>query len=533
MHRHKALFLLTYLHIHIRGGKRMETVSAINSFINGIVWGPVMICTMLGVGIYYSLRLNFIQIRDIKLWWKCTAGSIFKKDKAGSSTRISPFQAMATSLAGAIGTGNIVGVAGAISLGGAGAVFWMWAAAFFGMATSYAETVLGVKYRQKQNGKYVGGPMYYIEKGLHCKWGGVCFAVICTAAALGMGNMTQSNSAAAALQYSFGIRPEISALLITAAAAAVIFGGIRRIAKVTEKLVPAMALIYILLAVIILTINAGRIPEAFIRIITSAFDIRSAAGGFSGCTMAMAVRYGISRGVFSNEAGLGSSPIVHAAADTDDPYREGMWGIFQVFIDTIVLCTLMALCILTSGADVTNTDAAELSSAAFGNTLGHIGEAALSLSVVLFAFATLVSWCYYGEKSLEYLSGGSLIPLYRMIYCLAAYFGCIMSVSLVWEISDTLNGLMAVPNLIALILLRNEISPPLPGCRLCWAAAQTCPGCSPGPRQGASSLDPCTSCNSRRRHAGGAKRSVTTIPNSTFHIPHLAKLHLSISKDRE
>lgn len=435
----------------------MDKLSEINSFINSIVWGPVMLCVMLGVGILYTFRLRFIQIKDIRLWWMCTAGSIFRREENNTVSRITPFQAMATSLAGAIGTGNIVGVAGAIAIGGPGAVFWMWTAAFFGMATSYAENVLGVKYREKKNGSYVGGPMYYIENGLRCKWAAVCFALICMAAALGMGNMTQSNSVAAALYHSFGVSPYVSAVFVTAAACAVIFGGIGRIAKVTEKLVPAMALIYIALAAVVIALNAGRIPDALGRIFVSAFDIRSISGGFAGSAMALAIRCGITRGVFSNEAGLGSSPIVHAAADTDDPYKEGMWGIFQVFVDTIVLCTLMALCILTSDADITEKDGVALADSAFAGTLGTAGEIILSVSVVLFAFATLVSWCYYGEKSLEYLAGSRFVPVYRAVYCIAAYFGCIMSVSIVWEISDTLNGLMAVPNLVALFLLRKEV----------------------------------------------------------------------------
>ncbi|MBQ8134633.1 MAG: sodium:alanine symporter family protein [Clostridia bacterium] len=439
----------------------MEYLEKINSLINGIVWGPFMLCVLLGIGVFYTIKLNFFQITQFRLWWNATFMSIFKggsEEKGKKSGRLSPFQAMATALAGAIGTGNIVGVAGALTLGGAGAVFWMWVAAVFGMGTIFAENVLGVKYREKRNGSYVGGPMYYIEKGLKCKWAAVVFAVICTVAALGMGNMTQANSVSGALAGGFGISPKISGVIIAGATAFVIFGGIDRIAALTEKLVPLMAVLYTLAALTILVINFRQIPYAFSKIITEAFDLRCTAGGFMGYGMSRAVKYGISRGVFSNEAGLGSSPIVHAAAETDDPYRQGMWGMFQVFIDTIVLCTLMALCIITTGFDESGLDGVALSTAAFESVLGFGGKIFISVSIVLFAFATLVSWCYYGEKSLEYLSGNKYIYLYRIIYAFAAYLGSVMGISLVWEISDTLNGLMAIPNLAALILLSKQIN---------------------------------------------------------------------------
>ncbi len=439
----------------------MENIEKFNSLINSIVWGPFMLCVLLGIGVFYTFKLKFFQIRYFKSWWNATFMSIFKSgnsEKNKKSGRLSPFQAMATALAGAIGTGNIVGVAGALTLGGAGAVFWMWIAAVFGMGTIFAENVLGVKYREKRNGKYVGGPMYYIEKGLKCKWAAVIFAVICTVAALGMGNMTQANSVSGALEGGFGISPKISGIIIAGATAFVIFGGIERIAALTEKLVPLMAVLYTLVSLSILVINFTQIPNAFSKIITEAFDIRCTAGGFMGYGMSRAVKYGISRGVFSNEAGLGSSPIVHAAAETDDPYKQGMWGMFQVFIDTIVLCTLMALCIITTGSDESGLDGVALSTAAFESVLGFGGKIFISVSIVLFAFATLVSWCYYGEKSLEYLSGNKFIFPYRIIYSFAAYIGSVMSISLVWEISDTLNGLMAIPNLAALILLSKQIN---------------------------------------------------------------------------
>jgi len=436
----------------------METIKNINACINNIVWGPFMLLFLVGTGIFFSVKLRFFQLTGFKTWWKKTALSFMdSKNNKDKKSGISPFRAMATALAGSIGTGNIVGVANAIALGGAGAVFWMWIAAFFGMATVFAENVLGVKYRVKRNGKYVGGPMYYIEKGLGCKPLAVIFAFFCTLAAFGMGNITQSNSVAGALKNGFGINNEICGIVLSIITALIIFGGIERISSLTEKLVPIMAVIYTLAVIAVLAVNFADIPPVLARIVSEAFDIKAAAGGITGYGISKALKYGISRGVFSNEAGLGSSPIVHSAAETDNPYEQGMWGIFQVFIDTIVLCTLMALCILTTGSDKSGLDGIELGALSFSTVLGNAGNIFLSLSIVLFAFATLVSWSYYGEKSFEYLTKGKYIKLYRIIYSCAVYLGCITSISLVWEISDTLNGLMAIPNLIALILLSSEV----------------------------------------------------------------------------
>ncbi len=417
-----------------------------------------MLLLFLGAGVFFTVKLHGFQLFGFRIWWKNTVVSAFRsrgtKSKAES---ISPFQAMATVLAGSVGTGNIVGVANAIALGGAGAVFWMWIAAFFGMATVFAENVLGVKYREKRNGKYVGGPMYYIEKGLGCKRLAVIFAVFCTFAALGMGNMTQGNSAAGALENAFGIPVRISGIILACIVGAVIFGGIGRIAGFTERLVPVMTLIYVFGVMIVIICNISEVPNAFARIVKDAFDFRTASGGLFGYGTSQAVRYGISRGVFSNEAGLGTSPIVHAAADTDDPYKQGMWGIFQVFVDTIVLCTLMALCILTTGSDQSGLDGIELSTLAFESVLGRYGGFFISVSIILFAFGTLISWSYYGEKGLEYLSGGRFIKQYRSVYVLFTYIGCVMGISVVWEISDILNGLMALPNLAAVILLSKKV----------------------------------------------------------------------------
>lgn len=435
----------------------MQVIEEINGVINRIVWGKYTLIMLLGIGIFFTVKLKFFPFVHFGTWWKNTAMSFMKAKKSETNEKISPFRAMATALAGSIGTGNIVGVANAIALGGAGAIFWMWTAAFFGMSTVFAENVLGMKYRIKRNGKYVGGPMYYIERGMRCKWLAVIFAVFCTLAAFGMGNMTQANSVSGALM-NFGISPKWSGIVLAILVGVIIFGGIDRISGLTEKLVPFMAVIYTVAVLIVIGVNFREIPNVFVRILEQAFDFKAAAGGFMGYGMSRAIKYGISRGVFSNEAGLGSSPIVHSAADSDEPYKQGMWGIFQVFVDTIVMCTLMALCILTTNADKTGLDGIELSTYSFESVLGTAGNIFISLSIVMFAFATLVSWSYYGERSFEYLTNGKYIVIYRVIYALVVYIGCITEISLVWEISDTFNGLMAIPNIIALIYLSKEVN---------------------------------------------------------------------------
>lgn len=435
----------------------MEQLQAVNAKVNAIIWGPYMLLLLIGVGIFYTIKLKGFQFR-FGTWWRATALSVFHRPKNGrKSGGISPFQAMATVLAGSVGTGNIVGVANAIALGGAGAVFWMWIAALCGMATVFAENVLGVKYRVRRNGHYSGGPMYYIEKGLGCKWLAVVFAVICTMASLGMGNMTQGNSVAGALQNGFGIPPTVSGVVLSVLVGFIIFGGIQRIAKLTEKLVPVMTVLFLAGVLAVILCHIRELPAAFGRILTEAFDVRCMTGGLMGYGMAKAIKYGVSRGVFSNEAGLGTSPIVHAAAETDDPYRQGMWGIFQVFIDTIVLCTLMALCLLTSDGSIQSEDGIVWTTQAVSSVLGPFGHVFMSVSIILFAFGTLISWSYYGEQSLSYLTNGKYIRVYRLVYAAVTYLGCVMELSLVWELSDTLNGLMAIPNLIALILLSGQV----------------------------------------------------------------------------
>ncbi len=435
----------------------MEYLYKLNNTINGIVWGPFMLTVLLCTGVYYTVKLRFFQIKGFRTWWKNTFLSLFGNNTKNNGSGLSPLSAVSAALAGAIGTGNIVGVAGAITLGGAGAIFWMWTAAFFGMGVIYAENYLGIIYRKKTETGYTGGPMYYIEKGLHCKWAAILFSVFCTLAAFGMGNMTQANSISGALKTGFGTDTAVSGIILTTLVGLIIFGGIGRIVSVTEKIVPFMAVIFFIASIIVLSINIKNIPCAFAKIFVQAFDLRSAAGGFMGYGMSRAFKYGISRGVFSNEAGLGTSPIVYSAAENDDPHIQGMWGIFQVFIDTIVMCTLMALCIICCGLDESGMNGIELSTAAFESVIGYSGRIFVSASIVLFAFATLISWCFYGEKSFEYLTGGRFTKIYRIVYMAAVFAGSIMSLDLVWEISDTFNGLMAVPNLAALILLRKKV----------------------------------------------------------------------------
>ena len=437
----------------------MDYISSINHFINGIVWGPVMIAVYFGIGLFYSIRIRFYQIFSFRTWWDKTFNSIFKPGKGKApDNRLTPYKAMTTALAGTIGTGNIAGVASALTLGGAGAVFWMWIAAVLGMATIYAEIYLGVLFREKKNGEFAGGPMYYLEKGAGCKIAAGLFCVCCIASSLGMGNMTQANSVSAALEEGFFVPPAVTGILLCLTVGFIIIGGIDRISAISEKLVPGMAVIYITFSVIILAINYRNIPHAFSMIITDAFDVKSAVGGFTGYGAGKAIRYGISRGVFSNEAGLGSSPIIHSAAEADSPASEGLWGMFQVFIDTIILCTLMALCILTTQTEPGDNNGMQLSILPFQSVFGCAGRMIISACVALFAFATLISWCFLGEKCLGYLFGDDrFAKRYRVIYIIFAFAGCNLGFSLVWEISDTLNGLMAIPNLFALIILSGRI----------------------------------------------------------------------------
>ena len=434
----------------------MEQIMAVNGFINGIVWGPPILVLIVGAGLFLSVKTGFFSITKLGYILKNTLFKMFAKGSEGEG-EVTPFQAVATALAATVGTGNIAGVATAIAAGGPGAIFWMWLAAILGMTTKFAEVVLAVNFREKtEDGRFVGGPMYYIENGLKWKWLAVLFAIFGAFAAFGIGNMVQSNSVADALETSFGVAPWMTGVVLAVLTALVIIGGIKRIGAFTEKLVPFMAAIYILGGIVILAINVAQIPAAFGLIFSSAFTGQAAVGGFVGVGIRQAIRYGIARGVFTNEAGLGSSPIAHAAATTDHPVRQGLWAVFEVFMDTIVICSITALAIVTSGVWQTGATGAALTTEAFGATLPG-GGYIVSIGIVLFAFSTIVGWEYYGERCAEYLFGPKIIMIYRVLWIPFVVVGAIGGLGFIWDLADTLNGLMAIPNLIGVVFLSGTV----------------------------------------------------------------------------
>lgn len=428
---------------------------SLNDHINDFVWGPFMLVLLLGTGIYLTMRTRFFQLSKFGRMLKCTLGSLFSgKKKTNGKQKISPFQAMSTALAGTIGVGNIVGIATAITMGGPGAVFWMWISAFFGMMTKYAEVALAVRFRgTRENGQHYGGPMLYIEKGLHMKWLACIFSILCAFASFGIGNMTQSNAISGALASSFQVPPWLSGIVVAVIIAAVILGGVKRITKVTSTLVPIMSIFYILGALVVLIINGSEIPHAFALIFQGAFRPEAAAGGVIGFTIAQAMRFGFARGVFTNEAGLGSAPIAHAVADTDNPVEQGLWGMFEVFVDTIVVCTMTALVLLSSGLWNSGVSDTSMAAAAFAQAFGTYGGYFISIATTLFAISTLLGWSMYGENSIQYLSKNRPLPvlIYRTVFIFLIVVGATIKIELAWEISDTLNGLMAIPNLIGLV----------------------------------------------------------------------------------
>lgn len=451
----------------------MDLLILINSKIGAFVWGPVMLTLLLGTGLYLSVRGGFIQFRHFGFAMKRTIGSVFGDKRAHKKEEhnISPFQAVSTALASTVGTGNIVGVATAITIGGPGAVFWMWVSALLGMMTKYSEIVLAVKFREKNvRGEYVGGPMYYITNGLNLPWLGVAFAFFAGFASFGIGNMTQANSIAGAVKTSFGVSTTVTGVILAGIVAVVIIGGIKSIARVTEVIVPGMAAFYLVFSLIILVTHAAHIPDAFKLIFTCAFAPQSVLGGGVGYTLLLAIRYGVARGVFSNEAGLGSAPIAHAASSTKEPVEQGMWGIFEVFVDTIVVCSMTALVILTTvdpqGKFIwenPDLEGADLTLAAFQHGLpGNIGAIGLTVGLSLFAISTIFGWSYYGDKAVEYLfrktkytAQASLC--YRLLFVAAVFLGSVGGLHLVWDIADTLNGLMAIPNLIGVFMLSGVV----------------------------------------------------------------------------
>ncbi|NOQ64298.1 MAG: amino acid carrier protein [Methyloprofundus sp.] len=430
----------------------MQAIEEILNEVSALVWGPIMLILLLGIGVYLTFALKFFTFRHVttamKMLWQGR-----RSDKIGD---ISPFQALMTALSATIGTGNIAGVATAIALGGPGAIFWMWLTALFGMATKYAEAVLAVKYREvDERGRYVGGPMYYIKNGLkaHWRWLGSAFAFFGAFAAFGIGNMVQANSVADAVGNLFQIPTYYTAIVLTVLSAVVILGGIQRIAEVAAKLVPIMAIAYILCALVVLAMHITEIPAALALIVKSAFTGTAAVGGFTGAAVWAAIRFGVARGIFSNEAGLGSAPIAHAAAKTNNPVEQGMVAMLGTFIDTLLVCTMTALVIILSGAWSSGVNGAALSTLAFETSLPGFGSYVVVFGLVVFAFTTILGWSYYGERCAEYLFGTKVIWPYRLLWLVAIPVGAMSKLSLVWVVADILNGLMAIPNLIALALL--------------------------------------------------------------------------------
>ncbi|MBR7164520.1 MAG: sodium:alanine symporter family protein [Clostridia bacterium] len=440
----------------------MELIKTINTAVNGVVWGPIMLTLLIGAGLYLSIKTKFLQFGKFGYMLKNTILGLFSKNQhQKDASGVSPFQAVATAMAGTIGTGSIAGLATAIVSGGPGAVFWMWISALLGMVTKYSEIVLSLKYREKnETGQWVGGPMYYIKNGLNLKWLAAAFAIFAMLACLGTGNATQSNSIAVALESTVGVNPYITGIVLTVIAAAVILGGMRRIASVNEKLVPFMAVSYVACAVLALLFNIKQVPAAFALIFREAFNFKAAAGGAAGYGIMLAIHYGFSRGIFSNEAGLGSAPIAHAASSTKSPVQQGLWGMFEVFFTTIIICTLSALVILTSGIWETGTvQGSALSIASFNAIFPGVGGVIVTLATVFFALSTILGWAYYGEVSMEYLSHNSktAVLIYRILYILFVFVGAVGNLDLIWSISETMNGLMAIPNLIGIIGLSKVI----------------------------------------------------------------------------
>ena len=445
------------------------TLSEIVGVANGIAWGPWMLILLVGTGVYLSARVGFIQFRKFGHAMKNTIGKVFSKQSAGEG-EITPFQAVTTALAATVGTGNIAGVTGAIFAGGPGAIFWMWVSAFFGMCTKYAEIALAMKYRvTDENGAHKGGPMYYIENGLgrKFKWLAVLFAFLAGIASFGIGNIAQSNEIAGSVSSLFGISPLVTGVLLAALVGIIIIGGMKRIGQVTSYLVPFMAIFYIAAGAAVLVMRFADIPSALGTIISSAFSFEAVGGGVFGYAIMVAMRQGFARGVFSNEAGLGSAPIAHASSSTEEPCEQAMWGVFEVFIDTVVICTLTGLTLILSGILGTEGGISAFASngvaaaAAFNAILpGTIGGMVIQISLLFFALSTIVGWSFYGERCFGYLSGNNaqVINIYKVLYVLMCVVGATGSGTLMWDIADTLNGLMAIPNLIALLALSGVVA---------------------------------------------------------------------------
>jgi alanine or glycine:cation symporter, AGCS family len=427
------------------------TMTGLISTINGWAWGPPMLILLLGTGVFLSVGLRFMPLRKIPV----AMGLLLKGRKSSGGGDISPFGALMTALSATVGTGNIAGVATAIALGGPGALFWMWMTALFGMATKYAEAVLAVRFReQDEKGNYSGGPMYYIKNGLHKRWHwlGVAFAIFGSLAGFGIANTVQSNSVSQVLQDTFSVPPLATGLVLMVLVGAVVLGGVRRIAVVASWMVPFMALGYTLAGLYVIATNVAQVPDAIVTIVTYAFTPTAATGGFAGATVWAALRFGVARGIFSNEAGLGSAPIAHAAARTNQPVQQGMIAMLGTFIDTLFICTVTGLVIVITDVWPSGVSGASLTSSAFASGISG-GEYIVVAGLCLFAFTTMIGWSFYGERCVVFLFGAGAIMPFRVAWVLAVPVGTVFHLDTVWLLADTLNALMALPNLIALLLL--------------------------------------------------------------------------------
>jgi len=429
-----------------------ELLTRWNAALHGLVWGPPMLILLIGAGVVLTVATAAVQFRHFGTAMREVLGKLTRRGAGAGS--VSPFQAVATALASTVGVGNIAGVATAIFLGGPGALFWLWVSGVLGMATKFAEIVVALHYREPDAaGTMRGGAMYTLKKGLGLPWLGAVFALLTALAAFGIGNMVQANSVAASLQASFGVAPAVVGLVLVVITGAVILGGIKRIADVTQYLVPFMALLYLAGGGLVLVLRAAELPRVLGLVIEGAFSGTAAAGGFAGSTIMLAMRYGIARGLFSNEAGLGSAPMVHAAAQTDHPVRQGMYGIFEVFVDTVLICSTTGLVILVTGVWDSGATGAALSARAFEAGLpGAWGDLVVTTGLVLFAFSTIIGWSYYGETGIVYLLGARSAVPYRVAWLVFIFLGATGSLHLVWDIADTLNGLMAIPNLLSVLV---------------------------------------------------------------------------------
>jgi AGCS family alanine or glycine:cation symporter len=433
----------------------MDEILGILNSVSSVVWGPLMLLLLVGTGVFLMLRLKGFPLRRLGTGFAL----LWQGRKPQGKGDVSPFNALMTALAATIGTGNIVGVATAIGLGGPGALFWMWCSALVGMATKYAEAVCAVHYREQDSaGLSVGGPMYYIKNGLGARWAwlGTAFAIFGCAAGFGIGNTVQAHSVADALHGDLAIPKLLTGVLLMVLVGAVLLGGVKRIAQVAGRLVPFMGVAYIVCGLLVIAVHADAVPAALVLIVESAFNGQAAAGGFAGAGVAMAIQFGVARGVFSNEAGLGSAPIAHAAAATGNPVRQGMIAMLGTFIDTLVVCSITGIAIVASGVWQGGAKGALMSQSAFASAL-PFGELFITLAIALFAFTTMLGWSYYGERCAQYLWGTKAITPFRVLWVLAIGVGAMANLSLVWIVADILNALMAIPNLIALFLLSGVV----------------------------------------------------------------------------